>query len=626
GVFPVGGIFPVATGEVYRVRVKGYRTGSNPAYLLIKVDGVNQGWPGATLASSPDTESWTEQYVTISGSASAMQVGVAWNTVTSGESFYVNEFEVTKLGTGTPEYQYHLKDHLGNVRMTFTTNPGTDQTTATYEPANQSQENSQYVRYSNARLVNATLFNHTTAGSYSERLSGSANEKYGLAKSISVMPGDVVTAEVYAKYVDPNSANWTPALTTLMGQITSGTAGVVIDGATYSSSTSSFPFAGLLSTTGSTGGPKAYLNWIVFDRNYVMITGGYQRLSAAPKETGNNVAHERMASPNINITQPGYVYIYLSNEETTPVEVYFDDFKVTQTKSPVLSQQDYYPFGLSFNSYQRENIVPDQYKYNGKELQDELGIGWLDYGARMYSPDLGRWFVSDPKSEVNRRYTPYNYVLNNPLRLVDPDGMLEDDYTIYANGNIEVTRNDRTTNTYTYVDGDNKKTDLGTYEVSSQGMVNLAPGGRGSGGSGWVMRLENEATFLGEDDAAGFLGAAHMFFKETGRSLGINQMATLDGEHSGKNVPGAIDITYQNTEGTTEKTWSNFSNVDRDASQDAANKMCYYNFRTIYTLKEGEAFLDGTTPLSQHDTHFHVGNFDKSKIKTAYPKSTSGLE
>ncbi|MBS1976465.1 MAG: hypothetical protein JST46_03795 [Bacteroidetes bacterium] len=52
---------------------------------------------------------------------------------------------------------------------------------------------------------------------------------------------------MYAKYVDPNSANWTPALTTLMGQITSGTAGVVIDGANYSSSTDKVDKAWILS-------------------------------------------------------------------------------------------------------------------------------------------------------------------------------------------------------------------------------------------------------------------------------------------------------------------------------------------------------------------------------------------
>ena len=306
--------------------------------------------------------------------------------------------------------------------MTFTTNPGTDQTTATYEPVNQSQEQSQYVRYSNTKLINASIFNHTAAGSYSERLNGSANEKYGLAKSISVMPGDVISAEVYSKYVDANSANWTPAFTTLMGQISSGTAGVVIDGANYSSSTSSFPFAGLLSTAGSTGGPKAYLNWIVFDRNYAMITGGYQRLSAAPKESGNNVAHERLFSPNINITQPGYVYIYLSNEETTPVEVYFDDFKVTQTKSPVVAQDDYYPFGLTFNSYSRENSVPNQYQYNGKEKQDELDLGWLDYGWRMYQPELARWNRVDDKADKYYSLSPFNYVANNPIVFVDRQG------------------------------------------------------------------------------------------------------------------------------------------------------------------------------------------------------------
>jgi hypothetical protein len=63
------------------------------------------------------------------------------------------------------------------------------------------------------------------------------------------------------------------------------------------------------------------------------------------------------------------------------VEVYFDDFKVEHVKSPVVSSQDYYPFGLTFNSHNRENSLVNQYQYNGKETQDELNLGWLDYGA-----------------------------------------------------------------------------------------------------------------------------------------------------------------------------------------------------------------------------------------------------
>ena len=47
-------------------------------------------------------------------------------------------------------------------------------------------------------------------------------------------------------------------------------------------------------------------------------------------------------------------------------------------------QDDYYPFGLAYNSYSRENSVPQDLKFNGKEEQTELGLGWLDYGARMY--------------------------------------------------------------------------------------------------------------------------------------------------------------------------------------------------------------------------------------------------
>jgi RHS repeat-associated protein len=81
------------------------------------------------------------------------------------------------------------------------------------------------------------------------------------------------------------------------------------------------------------------------------------------------------------------------------VDVYFDDFSVEHVKSPVIQSEDFYPFRLTFNSYSRENSLTNQYQYNTKEFQDELSLGWLDYGARMYMPNIGRWGVVDPKGE-----------------------------------------------------------------------------------------------------------------------------------------------------------------------------------------------------------------------------------
>ena len=429
GIFPIGGTTPftVIAGEKYRIRAKGYRTGTSPVYLLMRNNATSDlNWPGASLPSSSTTESWIEQVITIPSGMNSLQVGIVWNTVALNEIFYLNEFVIEQLTSAAPEYQYNLKDHLGNVRVTFTTKDETLQHTASLENNTQTTEQATFKNYS--RVTN-DLFDHTDAAAVYDKvqlLNGGNNSQVGLTKTFAVMPGDVITAQVYAKHYGAtggsgNLTGFASALLTAFGLP------APIAGEVGTASWAIQNYGAFIAGGGNPGNPvwtKGFLNVLIFDKNYTLVDIAYHQLDAAYVQPVGDFTKKphQLLSATKTIKEPGYVYIYLSNEASVQKDIYFDDLSITHTKSKVVQANDYYPFGLTFNSYNRENSTPNQYLFNGKEKQDELNLDWLDFGARMYMPEIGRWGVIDPLASKFYSWSPYNYVFNNPINFIDPDG------------------------------------------------------------------------------------------------------------------------------------------------------------------------------------------------------------
>jgi RHS repeat-associated protein len=100
-----------------------------------------------------------------------------------------------------------------------------------------------------------------------------------------------------------------------------------------------------------------------------------------------------------------------------------------------LQSNHYYPFGMRFNQSASYASTENRYLYNGKELQEDLGLNWYDYGARFYDPAIGRFSTVDPMAESYYGLSGYNYVGNNPIRRIDPDGrMMSEIFDLGGNG------------------------------------------------------------------------------------------------------------------------------------------------------------------------------------------------
>src|SRR5690606_15186827 len=132
----------------------------------------------------------------------------------------------------------------------------------------------------------------------------------------------------------------------------------------------------------------------------------------------------------------GYVFNYVYNYTD-----HLGNVRVSYSKDPqthqlkILEENHYYPFGLKHSVYSAGRLrdfevdfsnpegehvfltpvtkTEYQYRYNGKELQDELGLNWLDYGWRNYMPDLGRWSTPDPLLNDLKTTIDFDRIMND---------------------------------------------------------------------------------------------------------------------------------------------------------------------------------------------------------------------
>ena len=162
--------------------------------------------------------------------------------------------------------------------------------------------------------------------------------------------------------------------------------------------------------------PEAYLIYALYDQDS-------NRYEVGKKVLTRNAAnqHEELEE-KLAIRKNGYIETFVVNE--TSQDVWFDNFRVLSQGSILVQETHYDPWGLELTGigYEYAGVKKNKYLYNGKELIEDAGLQYYDYGARMYDPAIGRFNRIDRFSEKYVEFSTYNYAANNPINFVDFQG------------------------------------------------------------------------------------------------------------------------------------------------------------------------------------------------------------
>jgi RHS repeat-associated protein len=341
-------------------------------------------------------------------------------------------------------YDYYIKDHLGSTRSvvcysegaitslaktTSSPTPNEVKYIATSEPELAAKENQLFDNVDITR--SAKPINKTATDNYVAKIS-STNSKTIIGPDITlkVMAGDTIKISAEALYIPEKTSttaiaedvikNFITAFTTLPSMAAEGMSTIA------NSNTKDLANAvlNMQKKNAAIDGPRAFLNYILYDEYMNMVPEGSGALQVKNKDGWQTLETDR-----ITIPQNGFLRVFSNNMEAAPVSI--NNTTLSAIPGVLVEEYNYYPYGLVFGaSSAAATIKKTDYLYNGKELQhnefgDGNGLELEDYGARLYDPQIGRWHVPDPLVVIAPNKTPYNFVSNNPLNRVDPRGLTD---------------------------------------------------------------------------------------------------------------------------------------------------------------------------------------------------------
>ncbi len=302
---------------------------------------------------------------------------------------------------------------------------------ATMETANSTTENLLYGNINNTRIAKPAFFAdplYTTNAQVARVKNTATTQKIGPNIILKVMAGDSYNIRVASGWNSANPAtnSTTNVLTSLLSLLTTGTAGASGGKATATelqnaSSGINTGLTNFMSTQTTSGTkPKAYLNWVLLDEQFKIVTtsSGFEQVGAS----GTTTIHVKQ---DLTIPKSGYLYIYTSNEATN-IDVYFDNLQVTHNRGQILEETHYYPFGLTIAgiSSKAAGGIQNNYKFNdATELNNDLDINFYETEFRIYDAQIGRFHQVDELSDFNYDFSTYAFANNNPILMNDPLGL-----------------------------------------------------------------------------------------------------------------------------------------------------------------------------------------------------------